>query len=132
MIFNYLNKFSKEQLADYLTAATEFQAWQSLGLFLSKAAWIAVLINSFWNAPIVTLNKIVFGIMFIEYPFSVYLFKTLNISIGIKYTSLLLGVGIFVYIMTGLFNLVDDVILNLEAAISDKDNNNNMEDDDDE
>ena len=131
MIFNYFKKFSNEELADYLTAVTEFQAWQSIGLFLSKATWIVILVNSFWGANISTLNKFVFGIMFAEYPFSVYLFKVLNINIGIRYTSLLLGVGIFVYIMTLLFNVVENVIINIETAISDKDNNN-MEDDDDE
>ena len=63
------------------------------------------------------LNKWVFGILFSGYPFSVYLFRELGFNIGLEYTSLMIGVSMFVFIMSCVFNLFDDVLNDVSEAI---------------
>ena len=62
--FNYFKRYTKEELESLLDEAIAFQTVQAAGLFLSKITWIGVLVNVFWNAPITTINKFVFGILF--------------------------------------------------------------------
>ena len=128
--FNYFSKYEKEDLNDILDNLIEFQTYQSLGLFLTKATWLVLLISSMWNASMTLINKIVFGILFLEFPFAVYLFRELNFNIGFKYTSVIIGMSVFVFIMNGLYNIVDDVANDVAEAIDMKDNN--KEDDSDE
>ena len=129
--FNYFDKYDKEQLEQLLNDVTEFQTWQALGLFLAKASWLFILISNLWNASMTTINKFVFGILFLEYPFSVYLFRELGVNIGLKYTSLMIGVSMFVFIMNGVFNMVDNVVADIADAL-DRKQNNKEEDIDDE
>ena len=128
--FNYFKRYTKEELESLLDEAIAFQTVQAAGLFLSKITWIGVLVNVFWNAPITTINKFVFGILFSEYPFTVYLFRELGFNIGIKYSSLMIGVSIFVFIMTGVFNIMDNVVNDVADALDQK--QNNKEEDEDE
>lgn len=129
--FNYFDKYDKEQLEQLLNDVTEFQTWQALGLFLSKASLIFILISNLWNAGMTIINKFVFGIMFLEYPFLIYLFRELGFNIGLKYTSLMIGVSMFVFIMNGVFNMVDNALADIEDAL-DRKQNNTEEDSDDE
>ena len=128
--FNYFKRYTKEELESLLDEAIAFQTVQAAGLFLSKITWIGVLVNVFWNAPITTINKFVFGILFSEYPFTVYLFRELGFNIGIKYSSLMIGVSIFVFIMTGVFNIMDNLVNDVADALDQK--QNNKEEDEDE
>jgi hypothetical protein len=128
--FNYFKRYTKEELESLLDEAIAFQTVQAAGLFLSKITWIGVLVNVFWNAPMTTINKFVFGILFSEYPFTVYLFRELGFNIGIKYSSLMIGVSIFVFIMTGVFNIMDNVVNDIADALDQK--QNNKEEDEDE
>ena len=120
--FNYYDKYSKEDLENLLSEITEFQTWQALGLFLTKASWIVILFNAFWFASTTTINKVVFGLLFMEFPFAVYLFRELGFNIGITYTSLLIGAGVFVFIMDLLFNLVDNAVGDIADALDKKQN----------
>lgn len=128
--FNYFKRYTKEELESLLDEAIAFQTVQAAGLFLSKITWIGILINIMWNAPMTTINKFVFGILFSEYPFTVYLFRELGFNIGIKYSSLMIGVSIFVFIMTGIFNIMDDIVNDVADALDQK--QNNKEEDEDE
>ena len=128
--YNYFKRYTKEELESLLDEAIAFQTVQAAGLFLSKITWIGVLVNVFWNAPITTINKFVFGILFSEYPFTVYLFRELGFNIGIKYSSLMIGVSIFVFIMTGVFNIMDNLVNDVADALDQK--QNNKEEDEDE
>ena len=128
--YNYFKRYTKEELESLLDEAIAFQTVQAAGLFLSKITWIGVLVNVFWNAPMTTINKFVFGILFSEYPFTVYLFRELGFNIGIKYSSLMIGVSIFVFIMTGVFNIMDNVVNDVADALDQK--QNNKEEDEDE
>ena len=129
--FNYFDKFDKEQLEELLNNVMEFQTLQALGLFLTKASWLIILITNLWNASMSTINKFVFGTLFLEFPFSVYLFRELGFNIGVKYSSVMIGVSIFVFILTGVFNLVDEAIDDIAEAL-DKKQNNKEEDSEDE
>lgn len=129
--FNYFDKFDKEQLEELLNNVMEFQTIQALGLFLTKASWLIILITNLWNASMSTINKFVFGTLFLEFPFSVYLFRELGFNIGVKYSSVMIGVSIFVFILTGVFNLVDEAIDDIAEAL-DKKQNNKEEDSEDE
>lgn len=120
--FNYYDKYSKEDLENLLSEITEFQTWQALGLFLTKASWIVILFNAFWFASTTTINKVVFGLLFMEFPFAIYLFRELGFNIGITYTSLLIGAGVFVFIMDLLFNLVDNAVGDIADALDKKQN----------
>ena len=120
--YNYFSKYSKEQLDELLSELMEFQSWQALGLFLTRVSWLTILIGNLWNANMTNVNKFVFGILFTEYPFAVYLFRELGFNIGLTYTSLLIGVSIFVFIMTGIYNLVDVMVSDIADAIEEKDN----------
>lgn len=113
-------RYEKEQLEQMLDEITEFQSFQAVGLFLTKICWLCIIVSNFWSASMSIINKIVFGILFLDYPFTVYLFRELGFNVGIKYTSLLIGVSIFVFIMTGLFNIVDSVVEDIELAIEAK------------
>lgn len=121
--FNYFDKYDKEQLEQLLSDVTEFQTWQALGLFLAKASWLFILISTLWNAGMTTINKFVFGILFFNYPFLMYLFRELGFNIGIRYTSLMIGVSMFVFIMNGAFNMVDNVVSDVADALDRKQNN---------
>ena len=129
--FNYFDKFNKEQLEELLSSVMEFQTFQALGLFLTKASWLIILITNLWNASMSTINKFVFGTLFLEFPFSVYLFRELGFNIGVKYSSVMIGVSIFVFILTGVFNLVDEAIDAIAEALDNK-QNNKEEDSEDE
>jgi len=128
--YNYFKRYTKEELESLLDEAIAFQSVQAAGLFLSKITLIGVLVNVFWNAPMTTINKFVFGILFSEYPFTVYLFRELGFNIGIKYSSLMIGVSIFVFIMTGVFNIMDNIVNDVADALDQK--QNNKEEDEDE
>ena len=130
MLLNYFDKYSKEQLESLFESLVDFNSFQAIGLFLTKVCWLVILVSNLWNAQMSTLNKWVFGILFSEYPFTVYLFRELGFKIGLEYTTLMIGMSLFVFIMTGVFNLIDDALNDIADALERKDNNNTNEEDD--